>query len=275
MTALAPTLQAFFTERLMASARPSHTIAGPTATPPAAARLRRAKTGKAPSALDIADLDAPLVAAFLDHLEARPAQQRRAPATPGWPRSTRCSATPHCDHPEHAAVIQRVLAIPAKRCDKRTLVTCLTAPEVDALLAAPDRGTWDGRRDHALLLLAVQTGLRVSELTGLDLRRRRPRRRGARPLHRQGPQRARHPADRDHTVAVLRAWLAENPGGPDDPLFPTRTRTTAQPRRGRNGSLAKHAATAARTLSHRIRPANTSPHTSCVTPRLSVLARSV
>src|SRR4029453_16529076 len=71
-------------------------------------------------------------------------------------------------HPEHAASIQRVLAIPTKRCE-RNLVSWLTEAEVDALLAAPDRTTWTGRRDHALLLLAIQTGLRISELTGLTI----------------------------------------------------------------------------------------------------------
>ena len=68
--------------------------------------------------------------------------------------------------PEHSAQIQRVLAIPSKRFT-RTLVNFLTRPEVDALLAAPDRSTWSGRRDHAFLLVAVQTGLRLSEITGL------------------------------------------------------------------------------------------------------------
>ena len=70
-------------------------------------------------------------------------------------------------HPERAAVIQRVLAIPAKR-HERPLLTWLTAPQAGAPLAAPDRGTWTGRRDHAMLVLAVQTGLRISELIGLS-----------------------------------------------------------------------------------------------------------
>ena len=70
-------------------------------------------------------------------------------------------------HPEHALLIQRVLAIPPKRFDKR-IVTFLTAAEIDALIAAPDPNRWEGRRDRALMLLAVQTGLRVSELTGLN-----------------------------------------------------------------------------------------------------------
>jgi integrase len=68
--------------------------------------------------------------------------------------------------PAHAAQIQRVLAIPPKRFGRK-LVPFLNRPEVDALLAAPDQRPWSGRRDHALILLAVQTGLRLAELTGL------------------------------------------------------------------------------------------------------------
>ena len=102
-----------------------------------------------PSKLDIDDLDAPLVGAFLDHLE----QQRENSVRT---RNARLAAIRSLfryaalRHPEHAAVIERVLAIPPKRFDRR-LVTFLTEPELNALLAAPDRSTWTGRRDHALL----------------------------------------------------------------------------------------------------------------------------
>ena len=167
MTALAPTLQAFFTDRLIRQRHASpHTIAAYRDTCGCCSASPPQRTGKPPS-------------------PARPRRPRRAadrrrssttsnttaatasaPATPGWPRSTRCSATPRCATPSTPQSIARVLAIPPKRFD-RALVTYLTEPEVDALLAAPDRATWTGRRDHALLLLAVQTGLRVSELTGL------------------------------------------------------------------------------------------------------------
>jgi integrase/recombinase XerD len=87
-----------------------------------------------------------------------------APAMPAWPRCIRCSATPPCVAPTTPRVIQRVLAIPPKRFD-RALITYLTEEEITALLAAPDRGTWTGRRDHALLMVACQTGLRANELT--------------------------------------------------------------------------------------------------------------
>lgn len=124
-------------------------------------------------------------------------------------------------HPEHAASIQRVLAIPTRR-SERKLVTYLTEEEVDALLAACDRTAWTGRRDHALIVLAVQTGLRISELTALRIadvvlatgahvhtvgKGRKERRTPLVPL----------------TVAVLRSWLAERGGSPLAPLFPTST----------------------------------------------------
>ena len=126
-------------------------------------------------------------------------------------------------HPERAAVIQRVLAIPAKR-HERTLLTWLTAPEVDALLAAPDRGTWTGRRDHAMLVLAVQTGLRISELIGLSHGDVVPDA-GAHVRCMGKGRKERATPLTGLTVAVLRAWLTENPGQAHDPLFPTRTGT--------------------------------------------------
>ena len=129
-------------------------------------------------------------------------------------------------HPEHAALIQRVLAIPAKR-HERTLLTWLTAPEIDALLTAPDRGTWAGRRDHALLVLAVQTGLRVSELIGLshaDVEL------GAgahvRCIGKGRKERAVPLTDSPCRTARM---AHENRGQADDPVFPSR-RDTAQPR---------------------------------------------
>ena len=167
MTALAPVLQAFFTDRLIAQRRASpHTIAGYRDTFRLLLRFATAKTGKTPSALDIADLDAPLIAAFLDHLEL---DRHNTVRTRNWRLAAIHSLFGYAalHHPEHAATIQRVLAIPTKRHDRRA-VTWLTDAEVDALLAAPDRGTWAGRRDHAMLVLAVQTGLRISELIGLS-----------------------------------------------------------------------------------------------------------
>src|SRR5207249_8045421 len=117
------------------------------------------------SDLDIAQLNAPLIAAFLEHLEH---QRGNTVAT----RNNRLAAIHSLfaylalHHPEHASSIQRVLAIPPKRSEKN-LVTYLTEPEVDALLAACDQSTWTGRRDHAMFALTIQTGLRISELINL------------------------------------------------------------------------------------------------------------
>jgi len=146
MSALAPTLEAFFTERLISQRNASpNTVAAYRDTWRLVLRFARARTGKEPSRLDLADLDAPLIGAFLDHLE----QERHNTART---RNARLSAIRSffryaaLRHPEHAALIARVLAIPAKRCE-RAEVSYLTRPELDALLAAPDQGTWTGRRD--------------------------------------------------------------------------------------------------------------------------------
>ena len=218
MSLLAPTLQAFFSDRLMAQrGASSHTIAAYRDTFRLLLRYAAGWKHKQPCQLDIADLDAPLVGAFLNHLEYERHNGIRT-------RNNRLAAI-HAlfgyaalRHPEHAASIQRVLAIPPKRFE-RDLVTFLTEQEVDALLAACDRTTWTGRRDHVLLVLAVQTGLRISELAGLTCadvalgigahvhcvgKGRKERRT---PLVRQ-------------TVRVLHVWLAERKGSAHEPLFP-------------------------------------------------------
>lgn len=178
------------------------------------------QAGKPPSALDFTDLDAPVVGTFLDHLERSRHNSIRT-------RNNRLAAIHSLfvyaalRHPEHAASIQRVLAIPAKRFE-RNLVTYLSESEVDALLAACDRTTWTGRRDHAMLVLAIQTGLRISELVTLTVTELvlGP---GAR-IHTVGKGRKeRHTPLVRATPAVLRAWTAERRGAPGEPLFPTRT----------------------------------------------------
>ncbi len=220
MTALAPTLQAFFTDRLIRQRQASpHTITAYRNTLRLLIVFTAGRTGKAPSRLDVADLDAPLIAAFLTHLEDERANSART-------RNARLAAIHSLfrfaalRHPEHAADIARVLAIPSKRAD-RALVTYLTEPELDALLASPDRHTWTGRRDHALIMLAAQTGLRASELTSLTCA----------DVHYGGGAhvscRGKGRKDRitpltTGTVAVLQVWTAEHAGGPTDPLFPTR-----------------------------------------------------
>lgn len=221
MTALAPTLQAFFTDRLARQRHASpQTIAAYRDTWRLLLTFAAARTGRQPSGLGIADLDAPLIGGFLDHLEQeRGNGARTRNARLAAIRSMFTYAAPR--HPEHAETIARVLAIPAKKFD-RALVTWLTEPEVDALLAAPDKATWAGRRDHAMLTLAAQAGLRVSELTGLT---RGDVHLGSGPhvsCHGKGRKQRITPLSRT-TVAVLRAWLAERPGEPGQPLFPNRT----------------------------------------------------
>ncbi len=241
MSALAPTLQAFFTDRLISERQASpHTIAAYRDTLRLLLTFAAKRTAKQPSALDIDDLDAPLIGAFLDHLEHERQNSVRT-------RNARLAAIRSLfryaalRHPEHAATIGRVLAIPPKRFE-RALITYLTEPEIDALLTAPDRDTWTGRRDHAMMLLATQTGLRASELTGLrreDLQLSvgahvsclgKGRKQRITPLTKQ-------------TVVVLRTWLAERAGLPKDPLFPTRTGRTLS-RDAIEHRLAKHAAAA-------------------------------
>ncbi len=166
MSALAPTLEAFFSERLITQRHVSpHTLASYRDTFKLLLTFAKDRTGITPSALRIEDLDAELVGTFLSHLES---ERGNSPRT----RNARLAAIHSLfryaafRHPECAAHIERVLAIPSKRFE-RALVSFLSDEEIEVLLGAPDRSTALGRRDHALLLLAVQTGLRVSELVAL------------------------------------------------------------------------------------------------------------
>jgi site-specific recombinase XerD len=223
VSALAPTLQAFFTERLIRQRHASgHTITAYRDTLRLLLGYVATRTGRPPSRLDLADLDAPLITGFLDHLERERGNSVRT-------RNARLAAIHSLfrfaalAHPEHAASIARVLAIPPKRCD-RALICYLTEPEVDALLGCCDQTTWTGRRDHALLLLAVQTGLRISELTGL-IRRDLHLGAGAHvACHGKGRKDRITPLT-SNSVAVLRNWLGEHHADPGAPLFPTRRGT--------------------------------------------------
>ena len=223
MTALAPTLQAFFTDRLIRQRRVSaHTIAAYRDTLRLLLSYAADQTGKKPHSLDLADLDAPLIGAFLQHLEHDRHNSART-------RNARLAAIHSLfsyaalRHPEHAATIGRVLAIPPHRFE-RNLVTFLTEAEAQALLAACDRRSWTGKRDHAMLLLAIQTGLRISELRALTVDDVRF---GPGPhVHTIGKGRKERctpllPA----TVKILKTWLRERGGAPGEPLFPTRTGT--------------------------------------------------
>jgi integrase/recombinase XerD len=223
VTSLAPLLQAFFTDRLQRQRDASpHTIAAyrdafRLLLPFEAKRLR-----KVPSNLLVVDIDATLIGAFLDHLES---ERRNSART----RNARLAAIRSFFRfaatraPAEGGVIQRVLSISQKRFD-RNLVTFLTAAEVEALLEQPDRDTWLGRRNHALLLVAVRTGLRVSELTGLQVRDCVIGTGSHVRCHGKGRKERCTPLARD-AVAVLRAWLKEVGAEPLDFLFPSRRLT--------------------------------------------------
>lgn len=271
MTALAPVLEAFFTRRLITEKGVSpHTIAAYRDTFRLLLSFAHEQTGKQPAALEFEDLDAPLIAAFLDHLEHQRGNSRRT-------RNARLAAIHSMfryaalRHPEHAALISRVIAVPTKRFE-RAIVTYLTPDEVDAILAAPNRERWIGRRDHALLTLAIQTGLRVTELTTLrnqDVHLStgphiqvvgKGRKQRATPLTSQ-------------TVAVLRQWLKERAGRPEDPLFPS-SRGRALSRDAIALLVTNHASTASR-ISPTLRNKKVSPHTLRHTTAMNLLHAGV
>jgi integrase/recombinase XerD len=244
MTLLASALEGFFTSYLMTQQQASpHTIASYRDTFRLLLGYLHERTGKLPAQLDLADIDAAAVSGFLQHLEngrGNSAATRNARLTAI--HSLFRYASLHV--PEHAALIARVLAIPAKR-TTRTLVSFLTRDELEVLLAAPDRDTWHGRRDHVLILLAAQTGLRVSELTALT----------ADDVHLgTGPhvrctgkgRKERCTPLTAQTVSHLTRWLDERGGTGPDPVFCTRTGSQLS-RDAVARLIAKHTATAART----------------------------
>ena len=270
MSTLAPTMQGFFTERMTQRRASPNTVASYRDTFRLLLGFAQQRTGTKTSKLRVEDLDAVLVGAFLEHLETVRHNSVRT-------RNTRLAAIHSLfgyaalRHPDCGAVIQRVLAIPMKRTD-RQLVSFLTQAEIDALLAAPDRTTWLGRRDHALLLVAVQTGLRVSELTsltGADLELGS----GAHlRCHGKGRKERITPLT-TQTCAVLRVWLAEHQGGPCDPLFPSR-RYGPLSRDAVAVLVAKHARTAA-SRHPSIGTKNVSPHVLRHTCAMNLLAVGV
>lgn len=243
-TGFASLLERFFTQRLMQQRQASsHTISSYRDTFRQLLKFVEHRLHRPPSRLRFEEIDAPLVVAFLDHLEKRRGVSVRS-------RNLRLTAIHSFfryaafEAPDHSAQIQRVLAIPSKRFT-RTLVPFLTRPEVDALLAAPDRSIWSGRRDHAFILLAVQTGLRLSEMTGLK-RESIIFGTGAHVRVIGKGRKERCTPIAKSTLAVLKVWLKETQRGDDDVLFPS-----ARGRRlsvhGVQYLLNKHRGTAAQT----------------------------
>ncbi len=221
MTSFAPLLQAFFTQRLMTQSQASpNTIDAYRDTFRLLLTYVQDQTGKSPDALEIHDLDASTVTGFLSYLETVRGNSVRT-------RNARLAAIHSLfsyaglRHPEHAAVIQRVLAIPTARI-QRNMISWLQHDEAEALLGACDQQTRTGRRDHAMFVLAIQTGLRISELIGLNIADIHF---GTGPhVHclGKGRKERRTPLLPD-VLAILQAWIAEH-GGPDEaPLFTTST----------------------------------------------------
>jgi site-specific recombinase XerD len=242
-TSLAPLLERFFLQRLMQERRVSpHTICSYRDTFRLFLRFTQQRLHKPPAALVFEEIDAPLIVEFLNHLEKQRGLSVRS-------RNLRLTAIHSFfryiafELPTHSAQIQRVLAIPSKRFT-RTLVRFLTRAQVDALLAAPDRCTWFGRRDHAFILMAVQTGLRLSEITGAT-REDLVLGTGAHIRVVGKGRKERCTPLAKPTVAVLKAWLREPAKGQGRLLFPN-VKGERLSVHGVKYMLNKHAATAAR-----------------------------
>lgn len=234
-------LQAFFTERLVRQRRASgHTISGYRDAFRLLLRYAAERLDTTPSKLRFEDLDAPFIGQFLDHLEQQRGNSART-------RNARLAAIHSffqyvaLEEPAHALLCQHVLAIPNKRHERR-LIEFLHREEIDALVAAPDPSKWIGRRDRTLLIVAVQTGLRVSELIGLRCQDvvlgtgahvecvGKGRKQRATPLS-------------EEAVAMLDSWLQERNGLPGEPVFPS-SRGGPLSRDAIERLVAKHAGTA-------------------------------
>ena len=267
MTLVAGLLEAFFTERLQHQRNASpNTIAAYRDTFRLLLAFAQQRLRKPPSALPLADLDAAFVAAFLQHLEK---QRRNSIRT----RNARLAAIHSffryvaLQEPAHSATCQRVLAIPTKKFERK-LVTSLMRAEQEALLTAPDRTTWLGRRDRAIIMLLLQTGLRISEMrdlrcedivltVGAHVRcRGKGRKERCTPLTRE-------------TVSVIKAWLTERTGLPTEPAFPSRRGTTLS-RDAVERLVSKYAEVASSVCSS-LRTKRVSPHVLRHTAAVSLL----
>jgi site-specific recombinase XerD len=255
-SSFAELLQTYFTERLVRQRNASpNTIASHRDTFRLLLEFAQQSLSKSPTTLEIADLDAPFIGRFLNHVEK---DRGNAPQT----RNVRLAAIHSFfkyvvfREPALSGLVQRVLAIPTKR-HKTKPVDFLTRVEIDALVGAPDQSTWAGRRDRTLLVVAVQTGLRASELIGLRCQDvvlgtgahvrclGKGRKERCTPL-------------RKDAVAALRRWLAERSAQPSEVVFPN-ARGSALSRDGLEYLLAKHLATACPSCPS-LRSKRVSPH---------------
>jgi site-specific recombinase XerD len=240
---LASLLERFFTDRLMQQRQASpHTVSSYRDTFRQLLKFTQQRLHKTPSNLTFEQIDASLIVGFLDHLEKNHGLSIRS-------RNLRLTAIHSffryaaLEAPDHSAQIQRVLAIPSKRFT-RTLVRFLSRPEVDALIAAPNRGTWSGRRDHAFILTAAQTGLRLSEMTGLQ-RQDILLGNGAHVRVVGKGRKERCTPLAKPTVSVLKAWLRESQRGSQQTVFPN-ARGKRLTVHGVQYMLSKHSAAASK-----------------------------
>lgn len=212
-------LQRFFTERLITQMEASsNTIAGYRDTFRLLLHFASEEVGKTPTKLSIDDVDANLVSDFLTHIEKGRKNKARS-------RNTRLAAIRSffrfvaMNEPAYALHCQQVIAIPGKRYVRKP-IDFLEPAEMEALLASPDRSTWVGRRDYAILVLALQTGLRASEIINLRINDVATGTGAHVRCEGKGRKRRSTPLRRD-TLKVLEVWLKERGGNEADPLFPT------------------------------------------------------
>lgn len=270
MTSLAPIMQGFFTERLAQRRASEHTVTAYRDTFRLLLRYAQQQLGPPPAALDLADIGTDLVGGFLDHLE----NDRNNGITT---RNARLAAIHALFHyaalrcPEHALLIQRVLAIPQKRADS-TDVCFLTRAETDALLSTPDQSTPLGRRDHLLLLVAAQTGLRVSELTSLNCADTELGAGAHLRCTGKGRKQRCTPLTRP-TARLLHRWLTDRHATPFEPLFPNRTGGHLS-RDAVADLLSKHVTAAAETCPT-LKSKNVTPHTLRHTAAMALLHAGV
>lgn len=238
---LAALLQAFFTDRLLQQREASpHTVAAYRDSFRVLLGYAKSELGKEPSDLALEDLDVHFISRFLQHIEQ---ERHNSPRT----RNVRLAAVHSFfryvsfSEPQHALLCQQVLAIPSKRYDRKP-IEYLTRDEIDALVGAPDTSAWIGRRDQVLLLVAVQTGLRVSELIGLE-RDDIVLGTGAHVRCNGKGRKQRATPLRPEVVALLKSWLRELPCDPQAPVFPSR-RGGAMSRDAVERLVARHCKTA-------------------------------
>jgi len=212
-------LQSFFTDRLLRQRQASPpTVAGYRDCFRLLLKFAHERLHKSPTQLRIEDLDAPFVGLFLDQLESARKNSART-------RNVRLAAIHSffsyvaLEEPAHALHCQRILAVPNKRHVRRP-IEFLNREEMDALLAVPHTSTWIGRRDRTLILVAVQTGLRVSELIGLNCQDV-VLGRGAHVRCLGKGRKLRCTPLRPETASMVGAWLRERHGRPEDPVFPS------------------------------------------------------